>query len=99
MGGDLREAPAGKSPTFLVAALKDPIGATLDRVQIGKGWVDAKVSVRGGFAAARRRWLAVQVEGRAPDVAHSGHKTRVAILEGQRLTRLEWTQSPVGSSS
>ena len=27
MGGDLRAAPAGKAPTFLVAALKDPIGA------------------------------------------------------------------------
>ena len=40
MGGDLREAPAGKSPTFLVAALKDPIGANLDRIQIVKGWVD-----------------------------------------------------------
>ena len=26
MGGDLRAAPQGKSPTFLVAALKDPIG-------------------------------------------------------------------------
>jgi len=42
MGGDLRRAPAGKSPTFLVAALKDPIGANLDRIQIVKGWVDAK---------------------------------------------------------
>ena len=31
MGGDLSAAPAGKSPTFLVAALKDPIGANLDR--------------------------------------------------------------------
>jgi hypothetical protein len=40
MGGDLSNAPAGKSPTFLVAALKDPIGANLDRVQIVKGWVD-----------------------------------------------------------
>jgi hypothetical protein len=37
MGGDLRGAPAGKSPTFLVAALKDPIGANLDRYQIVKG--------------------------------------------------------------
>jgi hypothetical protein len=42
MGGDLSNAPAGKSPTFLVAALKDPIGANLDRVQIVKGWLDGK---------------------------------------------------------
>jgi hypothetical protein len=40
MGGDLAAAPAGKSPTFLVAALKDPIGANLDRIQVVKGWVD-----------------------------------------------------------
>lgn len=42
MGGDLKAAPAGKSPTFLVAALKDPIGANLDRIQIIKGWMDAR---------------------------------------------------------
>ena len=42
MGGDLDTAPAGKAPTFLVAALKDPIGANLDRYQIVKGWMDAK---------------------------------------------------------
>jgi hypothetical protein len=41
MGGDLSRAPAGKVPTFLVAALKDPIGANLDRYQIVKGWMDA----------------------------------------------------------
>lgn len=42
MGGELTDAPAGKSPTFLVAALKDPIGANLDRIQVVKGWIDAK---------------------------------------------------------
>ena len=42
MGGDLKAASAGKSPTFLVAAMKDPEGGNLDRIQIVKGWVDAK---------------------------------------------------------
>lgn len=41
MGGDLGKAPEGKAPTFLVAALKDPIGANLDRYQIVKGWMEA----------------------------------------------------------
>jgi hypothetical protein len=40
MGGDLSHAPAGKTPAFLVAALKDPIGANLDRIQVIKGWLD-----------------------------------------------------------
>ena len=42
MGGDLRKAPAGKTPSFLVAALKDPLSGNLDRVQVVKGWMDAK---------------------------------------------------------
>ncbi|HSF15098.1 MAG TPA: DUF3604 domain-containing protein [Vicinamibacteria bacterium] len=40
MGDDLKTAPAGKAPTFLVAALKDAHGANLDRIQIVKGWLD-----------------------------------------------------------
>jgi hypothetical protein len=42
MGGDLTAAAEGKVPTFLVAALKDPTGANLDRYQIVKGWIDEK---------------------------------------------------------
>lgn len=41
MGGDLRSAPAGQAPAFLIAAMKDPLGANLDRVQVIKGWLDA----------------------------------------------------------
>ncbi len=40
MGGDLHKAPAGKPPSFLVAALKDPFNGNLDRIQIVKGWLD-----------------------------------------------------------
>jgi hypothetical protein len=45
MGGELSNAPEGKAPTFLVAAMKDAIGANLDRIQIIKGWLDASGEV------------------------------------------------------
>jgi len=41
MGSDLTKAPKGKSPTFLIRAVKDPDGANLDRVQVIKGWRSA----------------------------------------------------------
>ena len=43
MGGDLSNKPKdAKSPTFMVLALRDPIGANLDRIQVIKGWLDDK---------------------------------------------------------
>jgi len=40
MGGDLSTAAEGKSPSFVIRALRDPDGANLDRIQIVKGWLD-----------------------------------------------------------
>ncbi len=40
MGGSLSVGPEGKAPTFLIRAVKDPVGANLDRVQVVKGWLD-----------------------------------------------------------
>jgi hypothetical protein len=42
MGGDLFTPPAGKSPVLVIRALRDADGANLDRVQVIKGWLDAK---------------------------------------------------------
>jgi hypothetical protein len=42
MGGELSQAPTQKSPTLMIFAHKDPVGANLDRLQVIKGWVDAQ---------------------------------------------------------
>ncbi len=42
MGGNLAVSEDGAAPTFLVAALKDPLSGNLDRIQIVKGWLDAE---------------------------------------------------------
>jgi hypothetical protein len=63
MGGDLTNPPASAAPTFTVMALKDPMGANLDRVQIVKGWVDASSE------AHERIYDVAASDGRAPDPA------------------------------
>ena len=42
MGGELMAAPKGRTPRFMVVAARDPDEANLDRIQIVKGWLDAK---------------------------------------------------------
>jgi len=42
MGGDLRARNGASAPSFMVYALRDVIGANLDRIQIVKGWLDDK---------------------------------------------------------
>ena len=72
MGADLPKAPApATAPTFLVAALKDPVGANLDRIQIIKGWVDKDAKAHEkiydvAWGEARRRVRGV--DGRVPPV-------------------------------
>jgi hypothetical protein len=39
MGGDI-SGGSGNAPTFMIYALRDPVGANLDRIQIVKGWLD-----------------------------------------------------------
>ena len=41
MGGTLK-GPAKEAPSFTVWAVKEPDGANIDRIQVVKGWVDAK---------------------------------------------------------
>lgn len=74
MGGDLSNAPEGKSPSFLVAALKDPYGANLDRIQIVKGWLDRSgkthekvYDVAWGDAETRR----LDTKGKLPPVGNT----------------------------
>ena len=41
MGGNLPARNGETAPRFMVYALRDPIGANLDRIQIIKGWLNA----------------------------------------------------------
>lgn len=42
MGGELEASDREEAaPTFIIAVLKDPMSANLDRVQVIKGWIDA----------------------------------------------------------
>lgn len=41
MGGDLTGGD-GTAPSFLISALMDPESASLDRIQVVKGWIDAE---------------------------------------------------------
>lgn len=42
MGGVISSPDKKQAPTFLIAAMKDPFSANLDRIQVVKGWLDDK---------------------------------------------------------
>ena len=93
MGGDLG-APAGKAPTFAVAALKDPAGANLDRIQIVKCWA------AGGQAFERIHDVALAggrrvdpATGRAPPVGNTVDLAKATYTDTIGAAELEalWT--------
>jgi hypothetical protein len=73
MGGDLRVRPDGaKTPSFMVYALRDPIGANLDRIQIVKGWLDKKGVTREKVYDVAWSGERVQgVDGKLPAVGNT----------------------------
>ncbi len=46
MGGDLFSRPDGEEPEFLIWATRDPASASLQRLQLIKGWIDDSGSPR-----------------------------------------------------
>jgi hypothetical protein len=64
MGGALAPVAVAGAPHFAVVALKDPLGANLDRIQLVKGWVDAD------GASHERVYDVVASDGRMPDASH-----------------------------
>lgn len=95
MGGDLKPAGSG-APSFIVSALKDPMGANLDRVQVVKGWVDASGQLRERVFdvvwsnAANRRPGAdgkVPAVGNTVDIAKASYRNSIGAPELQTV----WT--------
>ncbi|MGI9327354.1 MAG: DUF3604 domain-containing protein [Pseudomonadales bacterium] len=91
MGGNLPVRNGNESPSFLISALKDPIGANLDRVQVVKGWVTASgetaekvfdVALSDGRKVPKRRGKARQLTSTV-DVANATYTNSIgaAALE------------------
>jgi hypothetical protein len=60
--GSVLHGGRGRAPVFLISAMKDPLGANLDRLQIVKGWRDAAGSLHEkvydvALSDGRRKWF------------------------------------------
>lgn len=92
MGSDLK--PGKGTPTFIISALKDPIGANLDRIQVVKGWVDASgrmqekiFDVAWGDADKRRRGAngKIPVVGDTVDIDKASYSNSIGDPELQTV--------------
>jgi len=88
MGGDLLTAPAGGAPSFLVAALKDPLSGNLDRIQIIKGWMD------GGGELHERVFDVAVSDGR--EIGDDG-RCRTPVGDTVDVARATW-KNTIGDS-
>ncbi len=99
MGGDLTRADLGgaRAPSFLVAALRDPEGASLDRVQIVKGWIGADGTPRErvydvAVSDGRRIGSDGRARARVGSTVDVGNATWTNSIGASQL--LAWWQDP-----
>ncbi|GAB5437387.1 DUF3604 domain-containing protein [Falsiruegeria mediterranea] len=72
MGGDMRPRDSDAAPSFLIFALRDPIGANLDRVQVVKGWMDAEGELHEKvFDVAWSDDREIDGDGKLPEVGNT----------------------------
>jgi hypothetical protein len=72
MGGDLPERKGAASPpSFMVYALRDPIGANLDRIQIIKGWLDGDTTHEKVYDVVWSGDRTVGNDGKLPPVGNT----------------------------
>ncbi len=93
MGGTLGKSDAEQVPVFVVSALKDPIGANLDRIQIVKGWLDASgeshekvVDVVWSGDRRKKRDGALRPVGNSVDVDAASYSNSIGAPE----LSIEW---------
>ena len=72
MGGDLTAAPKGRAPSFLIRAVKDPVDANLDRIQVVKGWLnDEKLPEERVYNVAMADGRTVDADGKVAPVGNT----------------------------
>jgi hypothetical protein len=72
MGGDLTAAPKGRAPSFLIRAVKDPVDANLDRIQVVKGWLnDENLPEERVYNVAMADGRSVDGEGKVAPVGNT----------------------------
>ena len=87
MGGDLAQAPSGTSVSLLIHAVKDPVGANLDRVQVIKGWLDDEGETHERVYDVAWAGARTAVNGKVPaigstvDVARATYENSIGSTE------------------